>query len=242
MIALITPTGARADQFNFCAKWMQRQNYPGEITWIIIDDCHPRTTDAVNENFKDDWTIIKIYPIPLWSGQNTQARNLSIGTKTLTANYKKEEIEAIFIIEDDDYYKSNYLERMMFHLSGFQATGEKNTVYYNVAFRTYFIHPNTGHSSLFQTAFTIETLPIFEKCYNQRFIDMSFWPKLTNVNQGIPGRRGIGSGHTRLRNMPNDIDWNYLKSLIGEEDAGLYEGYYRDSRIAQHDILTKKRL
>lgn len=251
MITLITPTGARPNQINLCSFFMKRQTYSGKVVWIIIDDCNPRTTDEI-QDFPQNWTIIKVYPVSSWQpGQNTQGRNIAEGINILLANYRKEDIEGIFIIEDDDYYKPTYLERMTPRLAGYQAIGERNTIYYNVFFRTSFTHVNTGHSSLFQTAFTIEALPIFEDCLSQRFIDMSFWPRLSRVNlfnddnlsigiKGMPGRYGIGSGHARLRNMPQDHEWNYLTRLIGIEDARLYVGYYGGSCDIQHSFFTKR--
>jgi hypothetical protein len=217
---------------------MQRQIYKGKVVWIIIDDCIPVTTNSVQENFREDWTIIKAYPKPSWHPtMNTQGRNISVGINTLLKNYDKKDIEGIFIIEDDDYYKPIYLEKMVPRLFEVQAAGERNTVYYNVHYRTYFVNPNTGHSSLFQTAFTIEALPIFVKYLGEKFIDMIFWSHLTNVNlfndsnlsigiKGMPGRYGIGAGHTRLRHMPRDSDWHQLIRLIGIDDARLYYKYF----------------
>lgn len=251
MIVLITPTGGRPNQFNLCAAFMQRQTYPGNVTWVIVDDCLPRTTDFVTESFKENWIIKKVYPVPPWQrGQNSQGRNISAGINEMLRCCRPDEIEGVFIIEDDDYYKPVYLERMKPRIHGFQATGEMNTVYYNVFYRTYFIHPNTGHSSLFQTAFSMEALPIFERCYTERFIDMSFWTMLTRVNlfhdgnlsvgiKGMPGRYGIGSGHTRLRNMPRDADWNFLRSIIGD-DARFYERYYGGSGSGQYSLLNRR--
>jgi len=235
--ALITPTGGRPNQISLCAYFMKRQTYPGKIVWIIVDDCLPRTTDAISDD-RPNWTIIKVYPTPPWQpNQNTQGRNIATGINTLFTTYKREEIKGIFIIEDDDYYKPVYLDRMVPRLNGFQATGERNTIYYNVYYRTYFTNPNLGHASLFQTAFSIDALPIFSGCINEKFIDMIFWSRLTKVNlfndgnlsigiKGIPGRYGIGAGHTRLRNMPQDQDWRILTQLIGMEDARLYMPYY----------------
>lgn len=252
MIILITPTGGRPDQITLCSFFMKRQAYTGKVIWIIIDDCQPRTTDFIPDNFHENWTIIKYYPTPLWQpGQNTQGRNLSVGIQILKQNYSLSEIDGIFIIEDDDYYRPQYLERMMLSLPGFQATGERYTIYYNVYFRTFFTNPNTGHSSLFQTAFSTEVLPIFESCYGQKFIDMNFWSRLTKVNlfnganlsigiKGMPGRYGIGAGHTRLRNMPRDNDLNFLIAKIGIEDANIYKGYYGSDSVVRNALFIKR--
>jgi hypothetical protein len=75
MIVLLTPTGARGVQFGLCALYMERQTYTGEVTWIIVDDAIPRTTDQVKDGFKANWHIVKINPNPVWQqGQNTQSR------------------------------------------------------------------------------------------------------------------------------------------------------------------------
>jgi len=234
-IILITPTGGRQIQINICKQLMQQQTYPGKVVWIIIDDCIPPTAE-IPDDFKENWTIIKKYPIPSWqNGQNTQARNISVGINTLLANYKEEEIEGIFIIEDDDYYKPIYLERMMLRLNGFDIAGETNTIYYNVYYRTAVTNPNLRHASLFQTAFTCKVIPLVKNSYPHRFMDCRIWENAENKNlfqegnlaigiKGLPGRPGIGAGHSRWSNNI-DINLNYLKSLIGE-DAKIYERYY----------------
>jgi hypothetical protein len=240
---------------------MERQTYKGKVTWIIIDDCYPRTTDMIGENFKTDWTIVKIYPTPVWQGSNTQSRNMAAGTNFILQNYKPDEVEAIFIIEDDDYYKPQYLERMMNRFENYKVLGEMNTVYYNVFYRNYFVNRNTSHVSLFQLAFRYEMIPLFSSCYNERFIDFKFFEKLHaqmyvhrkevglfNENnlaigiKGMPGRAGIGAGHGKLMNMLPDTQMIYLISQIGKEDAKLYEGYYGNRSKPQHPLFAKRSL
>jgi hypothetical protein len=243
MICLITPTGGRPAQFTLCEKYMQRQTYKGKVIWIIIDDCIPRTTN-VKDNFKENWEIRKIYPVPIWrKGMNTQGMNIKTGIDFIKTNYS--DTEAIFIIEDDDYYKPQYLERMM-NLFHYKVLGEINTVYYNVLYRTYFINHNTSHVSLFQIAFKYEMITLFETCLGERFIDFIFYTKLHsqgfikdvgffNENnlalgmKGMPGRAGIGAGHGRSMQMLPDPQMNYLISQIGE-DYKNYEAYYVSQR------------
>jgi hypothetical protein len=247
MIAIITPTGCRSIQFGLCEHFMKRQTYTGEVVWIIIDDGIPTTTDNVKYDFKDNWVIIKVYPKPEWrQGQNTQFRNMLIGIHTLLANYSKKDIEAIFIIEDDDYYKPIYLERMVKRVNRFDIVGEKNSVYYNVHYRNYLVWANILHASLFQTVISTNAIPVLEEAcakplhYPGYYIDMQIWGKIKNQNlfndgnlaigiKGMPGRFGIGSGHDdRLPTTP-DADMILLKKLIGD-DYSLYEGYF-DSRL-----------
>jgi hypothetical protein len=233
---------------------MHNQTYSGDVVWVIVDDCYPVTTDKVAENFKDKWTIVKVYPTPIWNRQNTQVRNIKAGMDALISNFNN--IEAIFIIEDDDYYRPVYLERMMVNFKNFDLIGERNTIYYNVQWRRYVTNPNTVHASLFQTAFTINAIPSLEKAYVHKFIDCLFWTLVPNRNlfyehdlavgmKGMPGRGGIGAGHSRNFVMKDDSNLIYLRSLIGIEDAKFYEGYYRNYRDygqSQHTLFAKRSL
>lgn len=254
MIALITPTGAREKQIRLCAEYMKRQNYEGEVLWIVVDDVLPRTSDIIpadkeyliSENnlievttvdnvggFKKDWTVIKLYPIPVWeAGQNTQARNLQAAVSLLKSS--KLDIDSIFIIEDDDWYSANYLKEMTSRLKGYDVVGETLTLYYNVFDNTLRPNKNKIHASLFQTGFTPTVLPIFEKVLENKskFIDMDFFRACRGqkVNlvantrfsvgmKGMAGRPGIGSGHkTTVANPPRKMSFlkcMELKELIG---------------------------
>jgi len=233
MIVLITPTGARTEQIQICAKLMKAQDYPGEVLWIIIDDCDPRTTDFITDNFKNNWTIKKIYPVPLWQvGQNTQGRNICTGIE----ESKKHNPEAIFIIEDDDYYKPCYLRMMMGKIKGYDLAGQINTVYYNVIHRRWIENKNDVWSSLFQTAFTMNAIPVLEKLYREKFIDFIFFRQVKKVNlfdgeklsigiKGIQGRSPIGAGHSWVSNLESDGNMSKLKEMIGE-DYKHYEKFY----------------
>jgi hypothetical protein len=233
-------TGARPAQFNICQYLMKRQTYTGKVAWVIVDDAIPVSTDCVTSDFRG-WDIVKVYPKPSWTvGKNTQARNIAAGIQALINNYSKNEIEAIFIIEDDDYYRPIYLERMMAHFNGFDLIGEMKTIYYNVQWRRYITNNNTIHASLFQTAFTYDVIPILEKCLAHKFIDCNLWPKVEKRNifyendlavgmKGMPGRGGIGAGHSKAMSMRDDTNMRYLAKLIGE-DFKLYERFYTGYR------------
>lgn len=253
MIALITPTGGRPIQFKFCQHFMKNQTYKGEVVWVIVDDCWPVSTDLVKEDFKDNWTIIKVYPKPVWrAGWNTQGRNIKAGIDALINHTK--ELEAIFIIEDDDCYKTVYIEKMIKYLMGYSSAGEKNSVYYNVFFGGYVINDNTKHSSLFQTVITMDSLPWFEQCLGQKFIDFVFFSKAENVNlfnagnlaigmKGLPGRYGIGAGHTNAmfwRNDRKDPEFKWLQSQIGD-DASLYYSYNKNIIIKEHASFQRRK-
>jgi len=250
MIILLTPTGARSEQIAMCVQFMSRQTYTGQVLWVIVDDAIPHTIDWITP-FREGWEIVRVYPVPSWyPGQNTQARNLAAGMNAILSKVKREDIEGIFIIEDDDYYKPHYLERMVARLKGFDLCGEMNTIYYNVHSRRYLINANTVHASLFQTGFTYNAIPELEQSFEHKFIDCVLWSLVPNRimfkeddlavgMKGMPGRAGIGAGHSRMMSMREDIGMNYLKSLIGE-DAKLYERYYGLNRESQHRTLINR--
>lgn len=204
-IALITPTGGRPEQIKHCMGFMKNQTYSGPVIWILVDDCYPTTVNTVPEDFREDWTIVKFYPFPIWKeGDNTQARNLKAGIEEV----KKYDVDAVFIIEDDDYYTPKYLSVMTAALKGFDVVGEIQTVYYNVQLKSERRCVNTKHSSLFQTAFTPKMISLFEEVltYQEKYIDISFFKEAKNIQflkglnlsvgiKGLPGRGGIGNGH-----------------------------------------------
>jgi glycosyltransferase involved in cell wall biosynthesis len=232
MITLITPTGGRPKQIRLCAEWMRRQTYTGDVLWVIVDDCSPTTTEFIKGDFRENWTIVKVYPEPKWrEGQNTQSRNLLAGVNVVK---KYENISAIFIIEDDDYYSPEYLQEMVNKLDGHVAAAQTNTVYFNLQSFTLKRHTNTKHGSLFQTGFTFDVLPVFENATkrNVQFIDIQFWKLLKNkpVNlftvqnnlavgiKAMQGRKGIGNGHiTRSVNTNKVQGFLSLKKLIGKD-------------------------
>lgn len=233
MIVLITPTGARPEQVKICASLMRRQTYAGNVTWIIVDDAEPVTTEFITDTFRDNWRILKITPRPAWVlGQNTQGRNLAAGMRAMVENLQMNDVEAIFIIEDDDYYKPIYIETMLGKLVGCQAAGEQCTVYYNVKHRCWLRNLNYAWSSLFQTVFTPAAVPLFNTIYGQKFIDCKFFPLVGVKNlfmggdlaigiKGQAGRGGIGMGHNMLLSYIDDKTGAKLYELIGE-DAKIY--------------------
>lgn len=244
MVALITPTGARPDQFALCARWMGQQDYKGTVLWVIVDDGEPKSTDTVTKEFREGWEILKIYPTPVWEeGQNTQGRNMRAGLRAVKNTLTKDTCEAVFIIEDDDYYTPGYLTGMMDKKNGAKIWGEGRTIYYNVRYRRWITNGNKTWSSLFQTAFDYGYIDnVIKLCY-EKFIDLAIFGALgyaKNKNRipdplifdyeqplsvgikGMPGRMGIGAGHRLMKiGMEDDISMIKLKSLTGID----YEAY-----------------
>lgn len=244
MIALITPTGARAAQMELCAKWMRNQTYNGTVVWIIVDDAKPNTAiNYVNSYFRDNWIIMHVIPPnPSWiPGMNTQPRNLRVGIEEvegLTETYDC--ISSVFIIEDDDYYAPTYLEEMVKLLDTSKIVGEQQSMYYHVKNKRCYRTKGLYHSSLFQTAFDISLLETFKSCLKGTGIDIAFWNSVKEGRflfytdkkplsvgiKGMKGRNGIGIGHLLATRDLKAFDENAstLKELIGK-GADEYEKY-----------------
>jgi glycosyltransferase involved in cell wall biosynthesis len=228
MIALITPTGGRKAQIHMLSMFMQNQDYNKQVLWVIVDDCTPETTQFIDDKgFKPKWMVIRLYPELHWErGQNTQARNLLAGI----AEAEKYDIEAVFIIEDDDYYPPNYLLEMMKRLEGFELAGETKTVYYNVKRLGWSRFNNVKHASLFQIAMKLSVLPLFKKIclQHKKLIDIKLCKQVKNKNlfkaepmaigiKGLKGRAGIGIGHSDSRALFEDSSREKLKKLLGKD-------------------------
>jgi hypothetical protein len=97
MLTLLTATGGRPEALDLCFRWMNNQDYKGEVRWVIVDDVSLNT--AYRDKIRKDWDVTVALPSPKWEeGQNTQARNLLAGLLEVDPNSK------LLIIEDDDYY------------------------------------------------------------------------------------------------------------------------------------------
>lgn len=202
---------------------MSRQYYKEAKQWIVIDDCEPRTEPTLGQTYLRG-------PKTWEPGINTHRLNLDMALKHV-------EGEAVFIIEDDDYYAANYLQAHVQLLKHAGAVGEARSRYFNVTLPGYKIMPNTKHSSLAQTSFRATQLKLFEQAVNSGdlYFDITFWKKLNEAAipsllisdrslcvgiKGLPGREGISPAH-RSRDFSYDPDFKVLKEWIGN-DSNLY--------------------
>lgn len=221
MIQLLTATGARPEAFALCERWMARQDYVGEVVWIVVDD-GPQPT-RINKSPKG-WLQVVIRPAPHWQpGQNTQARNLLKGLEVVDC------ARPLVIIEDDDWYAPDWLSTVVGQLGSNDLVGEGRARYYNVSSRRFQQLPNSSHSSLCSTAMQGSAINIFKHACNsgQKFIDLRLWrngrlrKKLFGGHRvvglkGLPGRGGIGMGHREEFGSPDD-GGSKLREWIGED-------------------------
>lgn len=228
LVTVITATGARPEAFARCEEYMKRQTYQGNLEWIVVDDYQEQPTKCTLPS--------QIYvkgPKPWRPGINTQRPNMDAALPFIHGDY-------IFVWEDDDYYHPNFLEHYLRLLKSYSAVGEGNSTYYNIKERSWREWKNYTHCSLCQTGIRKELLPRLEEAINsgELFIDMALWrilyvhklkpfiflnQNLTIGIKGMPGRLGIGAGHTPDTTFTKDPGFNKLEELIGKDDAGYYK-------------------
>lgn len=237
LITILTPTGARPQVFKLCESYVQRQSVPNDIEWVVIDDTLPPNTPHRRKEFKTKGggkvTQLTYPSSKQWRpGINTQRPNLDIGIPLIHGDY-------VFTIEDDDWYRADYMEAMLYQLKRFPVVGQCFSRYFNAATREYKEWGNYLHCSLAETAFRRSELDRFERAVNSGdlFIDIAFWRIIRDegVNcirfnhqglacgmKGLPGRMGIGSGHTPDKSFTKDLSFKQLKAWVGVEDAQVY--------------------
>jgi hypothetical protein len=221
-VTLLTPTGGRPKAFMLCEKYMARQTYKGNIHWVVVDDCEPRTKCTMGQQYLRG-------PVSWMPGMNTQHGNMLTALKGVKG-------DLVFFIEDDDWYSPEYIETMVDLHEALKVPiwGEGDARYYNVATRSWKRMENMHHCSLCQTAIETSMVHVLKKAIetNDKYFDITLWAMSRQGNaagkvvldlnlsmgiKGMPGRHGIGVGHEPDDKWKNDPFLTQLKRWIGED-------------------------
>ena len=211
MITAVTCTGDRPLAFDLCRYWMSRQTRQPD-QWVVVDDgaipmvSPPEGCTYVRRAHDED-------------GHNSLAQNILAAIPEIKGNI-------IMFIEDDDYYRPDYIETIynkMWSSCVEPLFGQSLAVYYNVKYRWWMQHPNRTHASLCQTAMYDDALPTLKAICeaSPKFIDLDLWRQLKGDLfddpikycvgiKGLPGRGGIGMGH-KIYSPEGQYDHNYTK-------------------------------
>ncbi len=139
---------------------------------------------------------------------------------------KQDGFDLCFIIENDDYYPSDYFD----NIPNGNLIGSETTIYYNLRNNTYqdFNHPR--RSSLFTTGFKISGLGGFDwPPDDYPNLDMRLWAqrKGTMRKTGAIGiKHGIGKVAGRGHSMTmkySDTDWEWLKKHVDTDAFTFYK-------------------
>lgn len=228
LVTLITPTGWRKKVFALCETFVKRQTYKGELQWIVVSD------DKIED--PTPCTMGQQYiqcPLIWRPGINTQRYNFAAAIPHVKG-------DVVFIWEDDDYFKPEYIEVMLDFIKYADLCGECDVTYYNLARKGFRQMSNTLHASLTSTAFKKSYLGHFENAVHSgnTYMDLALWGAakkkghkgllFSGMNlcvgmKGLPGRSGIGFGHNAPEEeFTADPHLVKLKELIGETDAQSY--------------------
>lgn len=126
--------------------------------------------------------------------------------------------EAVVFFEDDDYFRSDWIEWVVGRLeAGYDVAGEGNAAYYHVGNRWWSECGNKRHAALCQTAVTSDVLPFIAnviKSYDSPFFDTRLWE--------------FGGGKTlALPKDPSERRVVGIKGIKGEGGATGYSGEHR---------------
>jgi GT2 family glycosyltransferase len=223
-ITCVTCTGDRSLAFTLCAIWMKDQTVQPD-QWLIVDDGKIPMGSLGAVVIPQNCEYIRREPTtkdPL----HTMTINLQLALSKATG-------DKIIIIEDDEYYSPKYVEEMSKKLDEYDLVGIGKSKYYNMQGFKYYQHNGVAfadHASLAQTAFNKSLIPsILKKMNGDQFIDVRIWQGLRgNSNifvddkqslyvgiKGMPGRKGIGSGHNiNMEGYKDDKNKAVLKEWI----------------------------
>ena len=199
---LTVDRGDRPQFFDFCMHQISRFTIQPKHT-IIVNE--PPTSNAV------DLTIRMRKGI-------TAAKNLGM--------------DIVYVIESDDYYPKDYIEKMWIGSNDF--IGSEKTLYYSLQNKTYNEFYHQGRSSLFCTAFRISALEGFKWPPDDTiFLDLFFWRYaqhrksiLTPISIGVGIKHGVGkragSGHNMTMPHKDSADMSFLRSKVDSEAMTFY--------------------
>lgn len=145
--------------------------------------------------------------------------------KSGVALAKRDGIDLVFIVEDDDAYPNDYFERFAPFFNRYEFFGDDHSTYYSVKTQRYSTWHHPNRASLFTTGFKISALNTFNwPPDNERFLDIKLWQfaksgKKKFIDSGAVGIKGHGEGKMggkghvmKLENF--DSDWSFLKSKV----------------------------
>lgn len=225
-ITLLTPTGDRPQCIERCSFYIERQDFKlGPIQWLISDDSEQKSKIRVPNNVNYFTHLERTYP-----GNKSDSFRGNIITSLPHIVFDK-----VLIIEDDDWYASNYITTYHSRLLQYQLVGEGPARYYNVKYQIWRVLGNAKRASFCQTALRTEILDkLFISCQrDSAFVDARLWNKDCRKFifqdkahcigiKGMPGRLGIGMGH-RCKTFQKDKEWQILEKWIGKEDTEFYK-------------------
>lgn len=164
----------------------------------------------------------------------------------ITARYKfglkkvfeDDDCDVCFFIENDDWYSENYIETMLYLWDAHNRPslfGLETSVYYHIGLKKYNKMFHAGRASAFSTMCTFEILKCNFPNDTDVFFDIALWKTSLSKKTVVPHKEiclgikhgeGLCGGRAHSSVFPyknNDIDMDYLKSIVDKESFEFYE-------------------
>jgi hypothetical protein len=250
---VITCTGDRPEALHLCNHYMARQSHQ-DFTWIVVDDGEEKIRPRRCNQY--------LTPPKNLVGGASLLRNLRLGLMQVLQAPGPEPDDLVLLVEDDDWYHAGYVGLMQNCATnlppGVELFGESHTRYYNVRWRTYRHNDNSEWASLCATCLKASFIPtLLEICQNadpeRPFVDVTAFQKHSDKAflfstdlvcgiKGMPGRKGIGHGHTEpCKRLRRDPYLDTLQQWIGV-DVDRYREFYHDEEMRDVPIHPEDRM
>jgi len=242
-LTVITCTSDRPEAFRLCAIWMLRQDFPGTIQWVVVEDSREKYAEPLLSSELAHETGGAFFDLAIL-GRKPQPNGVASFRGNLIAGIERAESERICFVEDDDHYKPQWLSLCFNELHDVDAFGETAARYYHVRSRHYQRFLASGHASLGQTAVRRHLALWLRKWVSKNgdsfHGDFAMWrqaarhhkakllPKSGHVTsmKGLPGKPNLGVGARLSRNGKLDAGGGVLRKWVGEADAKLYGQFH----------------
>jgi len=149
--------------------------------------------------------------------------------------------EVVQLVENDDYYPSDYIQNLLPLLDSLDFIGWQNTFYYNIKTLKYSRFEHETHSSLFCTGFRLSALDDFKwPKDDDPFLDIALWKhakqsgknwKLLRSDNPCLGIKGHGMGKMggkghRIDLQRHDPQMQFLRSRVDKESFEFYRNLH----------------
>lgn len=171
-IATLTPTrGDRPELFNFCRQQIESQTVQPGTKYFMGAQPTDRQPD-LTKRIREAYESAKRFG----------------------------DIDWIVIMEDDDSYRPDHIERYSRFMDRYDFIGDQSSLYYNIREQRYQVFKHPRRASLYTTAFRVAALDRFRwPPDNTVFLDIKLWQyaktkRCKFIESGAVGIKGHGIG------------------------------------------------